>query len=165
MSGGNLREDQHRHRAQTHRQVGAVLAEVDHEWAAVPLFYSAYHIVKAALLRDPIWGDLPSLKALHKDLTPDDRFVGRHKGRRSRDAITEWGVTDLVIKLYRTAAPHYERLHQGSIDVRYSLGLPPGALPALMSALGAIEELDSRGELEAPVLWPKGQPDEEPEGS
>jgi len=131
---------------------------VGDEWAVVPWFYSAYHLMKAVLLRDPIWGDLAALHAISVDLTPDDRFCDRHKGRRQRipGVAPEFGINDLVLKLYRPAAGPYDRLHAASNLVRYSTGLSDGALIPLRADLETIMEMDSRGELEAPLLHPKG---------
>lgn len=155
-----LREDQHRKRAQQHQIVGDALASAGNEWAAVPWFYSAYHLIKAALLRDPIWETPSALCRIHVDLTERDRFTTRHKGRRGRvsGANVEWGVNDLVQKLYRPAFGAYSRLHSASNSVRYGVGLPPDALGPLESDLKALWELDSRSELEAPILWNREEP-------
>lgn len=155
MPDPRLREDQHRARAQRHRIIGNVLADAGDEWAAVPLFYSAHHVIKGALLRDPIWGQVNALQVINQDLIPDDRFTTRHKGRkRPGGGPREWGVNELVLLLYRPAVKHYEHLHQASNSVRYGTGLAHGAVPAVTTALAAIEELESRGDLEAPILWP-----------
>lgn len=147
-----LREQEHLARADRHRTIGTLLAESGDEWGAVPLFYSAYHRVKAALLRDPIWEDIQSLHVLSVDLIPEDRFTGRHQGRRRPGGQPrEWGVNDLVLKLYRPAAGSYERLHQASIDVRYGAGLPGGALPSILEATERIEQLDRAGSLQASI--------------
>lgn len=137
--------------------IGNALAAAEDEWAAVPLFYAGYHIMKGALLRDPIWGDIRALHAIHTDLIPDDRFIDRHRGRkRPGGGPREWGINELVQLLYPAAIGHYDRLYQASVLVRYGVGLAAGAVPALVTAIDAIEELDSNGDLEAPILWPKG---------
>lgn len=153
-----LREDEHRARAERHQVVGDALAAAGDEWAAVMWFYSAYHLIKAALLCDPIWFDLRSLTTLNVELTPGERFTGRHKGRRriGSNQPREWGINDLVLVLYRPAAGFYERLHQASIDVRYGAGLPAGALPDLDVALKRLFEMDSKSKLRAPLLPPHG---------
>lgn len=152
-----LREDEHRVRAQRHRVVGNALADAGDEWAAVPYFYAAYHIMKGAMLRDPIWEQINALQTIHRDLMTDDRFTDRHKGRkRPTGAPREWGVNELVLLLYRPAVGAYERLHQASNLVRYGVGLTGDAVPALVQAIDLIETLESEGALEAPVLWPKG---------
>ena len=81
-----LAEQAHKARAARHLQIGKLLAGEGEEWGAVPLFYCAYHHVKAALLVDPIWWDLQRLHSKSIELMPDDRFVTRHKARRVRGA-------------------------------------------------------------------------------
>lgn len=148
-----LREDEHRARAARHRVIGELLHDSGDEWGAVPMFYSAYHLMKAALLRDPIWDQLGPLQRLNRDLIPDDRHTDRHKGRRRGDQPREWGINELVQKLYPPASGPYERLHQASILVRYGAGLPSEAMPSLATSLERICALDAAGELEAPLLW------------
>jgi hypothetical protein len=154
-----LREDQHRQRAQRHQVVGDALGAAPDEWAAVAWFYSAYHLIKAALLRDPIWDNASALCRIHVDLVSQDKFTSRHKGRRSRveGTTVEWGVNDLVQKLYRPAFGPYSRLHSASNTVRYGTGLPDGALASLGPDLKQLWEMDSRSELEAPILWGGGE--------
>lgn len=123
MGGERLDSEAHKRRATEHERVGAALADVDHEWSAVCYFYAAYHTVKAALLDDPLFDDPITCQAKHPDLLPDDRYVSRHKGRRHTSAGREWGVNELVLKLYRSAAGDYDKLHQASNDVRYHDGL------------------------------------------
>ncbi|WP_340539423.1 hypothetical protein [Nocardioides sp. GXZ039] len=111
--------------------------------------------MKAALLVDPIWSDLRALQAISADLIPDDRFTSRHHGRRRRTGhAKEWGINELVLKSYRPAAGSYERLHQGSIDVRYGAGLRAGALSALRASVDEIHAMHADGELAAPILRP-----------
>lgn len=152
-----LREDQHRARAVSHAAVGRTLAEVHHEWAAVPLFYAAYHLVKLSLLRDPVWEHPTGLSRINVDLMPEDRFTARHRGRRRSGQAREWGVNELVQVLYKPVVLPYERLHQASILVRYGMGIEVAALPSLVADLGAIEELETNGDLQAPVLWTEDQ--------
>lgn len=146
-----LREDEHRLRSQRHQLIGDLLADAGDEWGAVPMFYSAYHCVKGALLRDPIFDHQEALTKIHRDLYPEDRHVNRHHGRRRQGQQADWGVNELVGRLYSRAAGDYERLHQGSIQVRYGTGLPSGALPALRICLANILEMESRGDLEASI--------------
>lgn len=121
--GSRLDSEAHRRRAAEHERVGNALADASHEWAAVCYFYAAYHIVKAALLDDPIFDAVDTCQAKHPDLMPEDRYVSRHKGRRNTSAGREWGVNELVLQLYRAAAGDYDKLHQASNDVRYHDGL------------------------------------------
>lgn len=143
-----LRESEHRRRSEDHRSAGDRRYPADDEWAAVAWFYSAYHLIRATFLRDPIWDDLAALKAINQGLIPDDRFTERHKGRR-RPGSQEWGVNDLVLMLYRPVASDYNTLHQGSLSVRYGTGLPHGSLPQYRDALGRLR--GQSGRLYAPL--------------
>lgn len=97
------------------------MLEAGDEWAAVMLFYAAYHEVKAALLDDPVFDDEATCRQYNSLLRPEDRHVARHQGRKS--VSKEWGINELVLTLYGSAAGVYHRLHQMSIDVRYESGL------------------------------------------
>lgn len=154
-SQATLREHEHRTRADRHRKIGDLLVQAGDEWGAVPLFYCAFHYVKAAMLRDPIWGDVTALQSIHQDLIPEDRYVERHHGRRRNGAPREWGVNEIVLQLYPQVVKQYEVLHQASIKVRYGTGLPDGALPALTDAIDKICETDAKGGLEAALNWPR----------
>lgn len=138
MPEAPLAEQAHLARAARHLHIGTLLAEAGEEWGAVPLFYSVYHHVKAALLVDPIWWDLQRLHTKSLELMPDDRFVTRHKARRVRGAPREWGLNELVLVLYPGVAREYERLHVASNNVRYHAGLVAGALPDLTAAAAHI---------------------------
>lgn len=118
-----LSVEEHRSRARRHEKVGRALVEAGDEWGAVCLFYAAYHDVKAALLEDPVFDSLAACQAASPDLLPEDRNVQRHHGRTHTSNGREWGINELVLKLYRGAAGTYERLHQASISVRYKSGL------------------------------------------
>jgi hypothetical protein len=133
-----------------------MMAEVGHEWAAVPLFYSAYHFVKRAMIRDPIWDQVNALQSLHQGLIPDDRYIDRHKGRQRPGQPRQWGVNEIVTLLYKPIARPYDRLHQASIDVRYGVGLDPVALPDLLRDLALIEDLEGRNEIVAPLPFEEG---------
>lgn len=146
-----LREREHQRRAERHLEVGAALLGASDEWTAVPLFYSAYHFVKAAMLVDPIWQSPGDLHRLHSDLIADDRFTDRHKGRRRPGgAAKEWGINDLVMLLYRPQVRDYEILHQASVTVRYGAGLPADAdLTALSAACERISAAYAAGSIAA----------------
>lgn len=149
-----LRETEHNSRALEHEKVGRVLAESGHEWAAVALFYGAYHVVKAALLVDAIFDDVGAMHRCDPDLIERDRFTDRHKGRRRPGGgPREWGVNELVQKLYSQIAREYEQLHQASISVRYGKGLPSGALEALVISFENITTERADGGLTAPLIW------------
>lgn len=122
-----LTASQHVLRADEHESLAGVLRDSGHEWAAVAYFYSAYHLVSAALLRDPIFTSPGRLAAASPALTMADQTATRHQGymqfghggRRTKI----WGLNDLVALLYRPVWPFYAQLHEGSVDVRYGTGL------------------------------------------
>lgn len=92
------------------------------EWYVVCYFYSAYHVVRAALLEDPIFEDLGRLTARSAYLTMGDRLATRHQGYLAGgDRVL--GINDIVRILYPQIAVEYRRLHSASIDVRYGEGL------------------------------------------
>ena len=154
MSGGGTRlsADEHRARAYEHEGLGRLLAESNHDWAAVALFYAAYHHVKAALVEDVIFDDYDSCQALNPGLLPDDRFTTRHQGRKQTSAGREWGINELVLVLYRSAAGTYERLHQASVDVRYQSGLR-ASVAEVAALYDKFEELRATGALTSPAVY------------
>lgn len=131
MSGATdprLSIENHKARAKYHAEVGDMIAGNDagQEWAGVCYFYAAYHLVQAALINDPIFDEPTLLSRIHVDLSPQDRFTSRHKGRKRTSNGAEWGVNDLVLLLYKQIAGVYDRLHQASNDIRYGRGLRSG---------------------------------------
>lgn len=144
-----LTPETHASRAARHAKVGRALRDVGDEWATVCFFYSAYHLVRCAILRDPIFDDPARLTALNRDLLPDDRYVSRHKGRKNRFE-KEWGLNELVLVLYRHVAGPYDLLHQASITVRYGSGLPAGWLDRSSDQLDQIVAAHDSGSLVAP---------------
>ena len=143
----SLTPPEHGSRASRHRKVGDALASAGEEWAFVCFFYGAYHLVKAALLCDPVFDDPIRLAKSPVPLRPDDRFVSRHRGRRRPGVEVEWGVNDLVATIYRFIREDYELLHQLSIEVRYGAcrSLPPLAVGS--AALDRIEQRFAAGNL------------------
>lgn len=124
MSYRQLTAAEHLDRAEHHRQVGEALATAaSHEWAAVPYFYAAYHLVKNALLVDPVFAEPERLVEIHPSLHPDHRFTSMHQARKSPGPVRDFGVNDLVLQLYRPTAGTYDRLHKASCAVRYDNGL------------------------------------------
>lgn len=124
-----LTAETHKQRSASHLVVGRGLIEVgEASWGGVAVFYSAYHLIKAALIEDPIFDDFDRLRALDATLTADDRYATSHHGRRKPPI--QWGINELVLKLYRSVVGDYERLHQASIDTRYGTGYkgPPDEL-------------------------------------
>lgn len=127
MASTALSAEQHVVRADDHEKLAKVLHESGVEWAAVAYFYSAYHLVKAALLTDPIFTDPGRLAVAHAQLTMADQTATRHQGYMqfgtggSRTKV--WGLNDLVGVLYRQVWPIYLQMHEASVDVRYGTGL------------------------------------------
>lgn len=118
----------------------------------MPYFYSAYHLVKAALLADPIFDD-PSRLALVRGVPAmADRHVDRHHGHFQYDQGQRtkiWGVNDLVAELYRPIFPLYSQLHEASCDIRYGTGLRV-PLQKLADARDTIATEYGQGRLVAP---------------
>lgn len=140
-------------RADSHETLADVLAETQQEWAAVVYFYSAYHLVSATLLRDPVFDDPSRLASLNPQLTMADRRTTRHHGYMqfgpggSRTKI--WGLNDLIGALYKHVWPFYLQLHEASIDVRYNNGLRV-PLEKVAQAHGLIKDEFTAGTLVAP---------------
>ncbi len=123
MSQQGVSADVHLVRAARHRKVGDALYDAEDEWAAVCYFYSAYHIVQHALLTDPVFDDPTLVASIHPSLSPDHRHTHAHHGRQRKGQVREWGVNEIVGKLYRGIAGGYNRLHQASVHVRYESGI------------------------------------------
>lgn len=112
-------------RAEDTRAAAAQLLQIDgdgRDWAAVALFYSAYHRVRGAMLVDPIFNNATLLSRVNVNLTMADRESAHHEGRRS-DPAHRLGVNEIVSLLYRNINGHYMALHQASVQVRYGSGL------------------------------------------
>lgn len=133
-------------RASRHEKVGDALADAGDEWATVLYFYAAYHLVRSALLSDPVFDDASRLAVYSSRLSKADRFVSRHNGRNPKNGVRVWGVTELVSLLYLPVAADYEALHQASIDVRYKSGLQ-GVISDAKAALNVIEGAHTAGHL------------------
>jgi hypothetical protein len=120
-----VRETDRARRAQAHAEVGdALYTSAANEWAAVCWFYSAYHLVVAAIAADPVFDDVSRLQRISLYLAPSDRYTERHQGRRRSGAHPEWGINDLVVALYdQDVAAAYDKLHNASVEVRYQSGL------------------------------------------
>ena len=99
----------------------------DDEWFAVCYFYAAYHVIRAALLEDPVFNSLKRLGQVstkHRmNLTMADRDTQRHTGRKTPGAARSVGINDLVRILYPESNVAYHQLHGASVDVRYKSGL------------------------------------------
>ncbi|MEO8527692.1 MAG: hypothetical protein ABI435_01295 [Pseudolysinimonas sp.] len=104
------------------RTTGDELLGNDNEWFAVCYFYSAYHLIKAALIRDPIFDSPTGLSRIDVNLTMAHRWATHHQGR-IQNGSRDPGINDIVVKLYNGISIEYRRLHLASIGVRYSDGL------------------------------------------
>lgn len=125
----------HKAVAGEHEKLGRLLVETEQDWGAVCLFYAAYRQARSVILADPVFDSEQSCMRVHADLRPQDRFATRHKGRKNQSGYMEFGVNDLVFRLYgKAASKDYEALHQASIQVRYEQGLPPGGLVGSLRA-------------------------------
>lgn len=138
--------DLHLARAEHHRKIGNVLAESGQPWAAVPLFYSAYHLARHALRSDPIFDDPARLGRLTLQVGPEDQYAYHHHSR-GRKQEGNWGVNDLLAFLYPHAATGYEELHQASNEVRYGAGIIELPLVAFVQKLDTFTAQHSHGEL------------------
>jgi hypothetical protein len=120
-----LSSDEHAVASERHARSAGELCPTSSEWAAVVYFYAAYHLVKQAILEDPIWQCPSKLAAKHPELQPSVSKVTRHSGgkqRRRRRGRT-WGVNEVVELLYPSIYQSYLLMHQASIEVRYLRGL------------------------------------------
>lgn len=152
MPPERLSIDTHVRRASVHCDAGDRLAASgEHEWAVVSYFYSAYHLIRASLINDPIFDDPTALSRVRTDLTPADRFTSAHHANKRSPNGRAWGVNELVQVLYRSQTHNYERLHQGSIDVRYGSGLR-GDAATFRGYLAGIQSAFDAGEICTP--WP-----------
>lgn len=124
MSSVPVVRDQRMHlkRAIEHAEAGDRLKAVDDEWFAVCYFYSAYHMVKAAMQTDPIFDDAARCQAVDLRLTRESRYAEHHSGGAGVNGRT-LGVNEIVFKLYHRIRVPYTRLHSASVSVRYGAGL------------------------------------------
>lgn len=133
-------------RADFHLQSAVALHAEGNEWAAVAYFYSAYHVVKAAIETDPIFNDLTRLSRVDPKISLSDHLATHHKGNPSNGR--PYGVNDLVRLLYGSELyRHYSRLHSASVGVRYKDGLAPYSLDGLQSSVGLIRSSFDQGDL------------------
>jgi hypothetical protein len=132
--------------------IGELLATAPDEWAAVPMFYSAFHLVRAALVTDPLFDDPGRCARKNVYLSMQDRECTRHNTRWRREADGSrsklWGVNELVTLLYAPIWPYYELMHQASVEVRYGRGLIH-PLQRVCEALDEITRCSSAGLLVA----------------
>ncbi|WP_380161566.1 hypothetical protein [Kineococcus sp. R86509] len=131
-----------------------MMAQSGHEWAAVCLFYSAHHLVKRALLLDPVFNDPTAMTAL--GITRQAQHPASHTGHTRSDGGRLFGVNDLVLKLYKPIDAPYQRLSQASHQVRYQNGFRGGVkgLQKLEQDLASIENLSAANALQGPMAAP-----------
>ena len=115
------------------------------EWAAVCGFYSAYHLIRASFLADPVFDDPHRLSKISTKIFPEDRFVTKHsKGGLSS---TSYGINEIVSTLYLDIRARYHRLHVASNTVRYGRGLRAIQLPSVQADLVEVTRAFDAGEI------------------
>jgi hypothetical protein len=97
----------HLKRAEYHKQVAEQLsAQPEYvEWAAVALFYSAYHYIHSALSDEP-------------GLSKEERHPRKHSAPAGEDNQGR-GTNQLVRDLYGSIHRDYRSLHEASLRTRY----------------------------------------------
>lgn len=106
-----------------------ILIAQEDGWTVTAAFYSAFHVMRAATLADPIWEKGPSaLTRVNPHLTLDCRNSSHHQGNPKAGRAP--GVRELVRWLYRKHSPKYVLLHAASITVRYGTGTSTLLSPA-----------------------------------
>lgn len=143
-----LSVDEHLARSEDHYKIGKVLADVKHEWAAVALFYSAYHLVRHGLRTDPIFDDEQALLLIDPKLAQEHQDITRHHGRY-RGLGREWGMIELTLLLYRPVAGKYDKLHQLSNEVRYGRGKLLPTCDAMLGYHAEIQRFHENGQFRA----------------
>lgn len=140
----------HLERAIAHMETGDKLKELDDDWFAVCYFYSAYHMVKAAMHADPIFDDMKRCAAVDARITIESRLAEHHSGGHGKNGRT-LGVNELVFKLYKGIRVPYTRLHAASIDVRYGSGLVTVSPVTVANDFGIIARAYHDGAIVAPA--------------
>lgn len=142
--------EEHLARSEDHYKIGKVLAEAKHEWTAVALFYSAYHLVRHGLRTDPIFDDDQALLRIHPELEQHHRDITRHHGRY-RPVGREWGMIELTLLLYRPVAGKYDKLHQLSNEVRYGRGKSLPSCSAMLDYHAEVQQFHESGQFRAHI--------------
>lgn len=139
-------------RARDHAKLAEVMFDTGQEWAAVCAFYSAYHLIRASLLSDPVFDDANRLSKINPKILPEDRFVAKHsKGGLSSAAF---GINEIVSVLYLEIRARYLRLHVASNQVRYGRGIKAITAPSLREDLHEITRAFEAGEIICPMHLP-----------
>lgn len=112
----------HLEQAQSHlRSAEAILNAGEGGWAVTAAFYSAFHVMRAAILEDPIWDRGPvALTNINPMLGADCQFAEHHQGNPKTNRSP--GVREVVGYLYPQCRDRYLLLHGASITVRYKEG-------------------------------------------
>lgn len=132
-------------RAREHAKLAAVMFETDQEWGAVCGFYSAYHLIRASFLADPVFEDPIRLSKINSKLLPDDRWVTKHSTGGLN--APSYGINEIVSTLYLEIRARYQRLHIASNLVRYDRGLKPAQLAAAQGDLAEVTRAYEAGEI------------------
>ncbi len=140
----------HLERAVAHAESGDKLQAAGDEWFAVCYFYSAYHMVKAAMHEDPIFDDVARCAAVSPLISLDSRYVEHHSGGKGENGRS-LGVNELVMKLYHGIRVPYHRLHMASIAVRYGGGLGDISPITVADDFRAVSREYSGGKIVAPA--------------
>lgn len=139
-------------RSEEHGKLATLMFETGQEWAAVCAFYSAYHLVRASLMTDPVFDDLERLRKISPKIFPEDRTVSKHsKGGLSS---ASFGVNELVSFLYPAVRARYARLHVASNQVRYERGIRAIATTNLQEDHAEIVRAFTDGELKSTLHLP-----------
>lgn len=132
-------------RAKDHAKLAAVMFDTEQEWSAVCGFYSAYHLIRASFLADPVFDDPHRLSKISLKIHPEDRYVSKHsKGGLSS---TSYGINEIVSTLYLEIRARYQRLHIASNTVRYGRGLKAIQLPSVQADLAELTRAFEAGEI------------------
>ncbi len=100
--------DEHRAAAERALHAAKHLRPTHPEWAIVPLFYAAMHLLHA-------WFDDHAIPV-------DQRHPSRHKAHRgSSGQILYWGTTDVVANWCGEVSAAYKSLFNAGRAMRYSL--------------------------------------------
>lgn len=142
----SLDSDDHKQHAHSHlRSAEVILDAGEGGWAVTAAFYSSFHVMRAAILADPIWDQGPTaLSKVNPNLSMDCRYASHHQGNAKRGRGP--GVREIVRWLYPEYNSRYSLLHGASITVRYEQGgsnLPSPFEDYLDQARTLLEALDA----------------------
>lgn len=99
-----------------------LLMDAGNEWAAVTGFYSCYHLLRAAMMQEPLFDQPIELSRVHHTLQSGDRYETKHSlGGLNKAAL---GMKEICTVVYPHIAPRYYLAHDASNGIRYDGGLP-----------------------------------------